>query len=341
MKYLIALFTLILAITTSGNADASRLFGTTNLGLIELNPQTGSVLNVLSAPDVVPEQAVWDSLAFDGESLWFIGSDTNTLFQMNPDTGATQNTFSLPDDPFRQGMTFLNGLLYILETSVLDQNISVFNPQTGVIVNTIDFSGSNINAPLIGNNGFGALPDSNHLFFTTAFTDEVLLVNPTTGIIEDQFSHNQIGVLGGAGLDGEIYLATNTGLSEQIYVYNQNGIEQRRLTVTDSIGIQSLAGYDIPINYVPEDFDKNGYVDGLDLGILLGFWNRVASPDQGELNNIAPIDGLDLGIFLGAWNPPPLNTVTEIPEPNSLCLNIFAITVIFRRYQFASPVIKS
>lgn len=93
------------------------------------------------------------------------------------------------------------------------------------------------------------------------------------------------------------------------------------------------AVYDIATTTVPEDLNGDGFVDGLDLGILLGNWNQTTIPANGELNGVPPVDGLDLGILLGAWNPAPSNAVsTSIPEPDSiLCLAICSLLAQFRR----------
>ena len=79
----------------------------------------------------------------------------------------------------------------------------------------------------------------------------------------------------------------------------------------------------------PADLNMDGFVDGLDLGILLGNWNTTTTPDMGELNGTPPVDGLDLGILLGAWNPPPLSATTAVPEPHSLFLTVLAMLVAF------------
>ncbi len=69
-----------------------------------------------------------------------------------------------------------------------------------------------------------------------------------------------------------------------------------------------------------EDLNGDGFVDGLDLGILLGNFEMNGVPlSGGELNGTDPVDGLDLGILLGAWNPPALATAT-VPEPTSVAL---------------------
>ncbi len=66
-----------------------------------------------------------------------------------------------------------------------------------------------------------------------------------------------------------------------------------------------IGALEVQPSLVPADLNNDGFVDGLDLGILLGSWEMSVSASQGELNGTPPVDGLDLGILLGAWNPPP------------------------------------
>ncbi|MBL9119216.1 MAG: hypothetical protein JNL80_04790 [Phycisphaerae bacterium] len=49
------------------------------------------------------------------------------------------------------------------------------------------------------------------------------------------------------------------------------------------------------------DFDGNGLVNAVDLGILLGAWGLDL--DQFDLNGDNTINGIDVGIFLGNWGP--------------------------------------
>ncbi|MFO0784615.1 MAG: FG-GAP-like repeat-containing protein [Phycisphaerales bacterium] len=51
----------------------------------------------------------------------------------------------------------------------------------------------------------------------------------------------------------------------------------------------------------PGDLDRNGRVDGTDLGLLLGAWGS-ADPDA-DLNDDGSVDGSDLGLLLGNWTP--------------------------------------
>ena len=52
----------------------------------------------------------------------------------------------------------------------------------------------------------------------------------------------------------------------------------------------------------PADIDRDGFVGGSDLGLLLGAWatdNRSADLDDSGI-----VDGADLGLLLAAWSPP-------------------------------------
>jgi len=76
------------------------------------------------------------------------------------------------------------------------------------------------------------------------------------------------------------------------------------------------------------DLNMDGFVDGLDLGILLGNFNQVTDAAGGELNGTPPVDGLDLGILLGGWNPPTVSATTSVPEPASWVSLLLAIVVV-------------
>jgi len=102
-----------------------------------------------------------------------------------------------------------------------------------------------------------------------------------------------------------------------------------------SVGDQeeAYAEFDV-VTMVPPvtaDLNMDGFVDGLDLGILLGNFNQCGVPASGgELNGTDPVDGLDLGVLLGAWNPPALGGVAAaaIPEPGSLLLSSLAMLAL-------------
>ena len=86
---------------------------------------------------------------------------------------------------------------------------------------------------------------------------------------------------------------------------------------------------------VPSDFNGDGFVDGLDLGVVLGNWGLTSTPNLGELNGAPPVDGLDLGILLGSWNTPPLSATSSIPEPSGLLLAMLCVP-FWHRLNFSS-----
>jgi hypothetical protein len=242
---------ILLTLLMTGTTRADRLFATSNsinLGLIEIDPQTGTVINVLEDKP----RAVWDGLAFDGAHLWFLGIDTDKLFKLDSTTGATIDTYVLPHSSFRTGLAYLNGLLYTLDWSVLTQDITVIDPADGSIVSNLDVDGVNAGAPQLGNRGLEAITGPDALLLPTAFGKEILEINPTTGVITGRFTHVQNeDVLGIAAVNGEIYLANNVG--DDIYVYNRSGDHLRMITVASvpgTNGFQSLAGDDAAV--IPE-----------------------------------------------------------------------------------------
>jgi len=68
-----------------------------------------------------------------------------------------------------------------------------------------------------------------------------------------------------------------------------------RLTITPNLSQVALTG---PWSVIPSpDFNGDGLVNGLDLGILLSAWGSA----QGDINGDGLTDGADLGLVLGAW----------------------------------------
>ena len=94
----------------------------------------------------------------------------------------------------------------------------------------------------------------------------------------------------------------------------------------------NVGPYWVDLIFDAEDLNMDGFVDSLDLGILLSNWNTTTTLDQGELDGTPPVDGLDLGILLSAWNPPPL-AGTSVPEPSSILLATFGVILLITRPQ--------
>lgn len=223
----------------AGVVTNQRLFATdAERGIIEIDPADGRVLRAFATP---AEQGVSDALAFDGSSLWYISGSraSNTLYQLNPDSGAELASFTLPSSRFRNGLAAQNGLVYILDWSVLTQAISVFDPVSATVVNTLDIDQINPDAPLVSG-GLAAIGDPNALLVTTSQTAEILEINATTGRIDNRFAHGQGGASGLAVVTGRIFLATNSGAT--LTIFDRAGRPQGSIEVADSIGMQSLAG---------------------------------------------------------------------------------------------------
>jgi len=58
---------------------------------------------------------------------------------------------------------------------------------------------------------------------------------------------------------------------------------------------------DICPDQPPPDFNNDGFVDGIDLGILLSEWGIGLS--RADVNGDGAVDGVDLGILLASWGP--------------------------------------
>lgn len=83
------------------------------------------------------------------------------------------------------------------------------------------------------------------------------------------------------------------------------------------------------------DLNRDGYVDDLDLAILLGHWGQDGSWTIGNLRLDDTIDDLDLALLLGNWTGSPTNLYlashTLIPEPASAMLLSVGSWVLLRR----------
>jgi hypothetical protein len=55
------------------------------------------------------------------------------------------------------------------------------------------------------------------------------------------------------------------------------------------------------VNFLPADLNRDGAVNGFDLGMLLGNWGGF--DPQADLDGDNVITGADLGLLLGAWQP--------------------------------------
>lgn len=241
-----AIVAAVLAIACVASAAADRrqenhrLFASdASLGIIEIDPADGSVLNTYPAP---ARQGTADGMAFDGNQLWYLSGsfESNTLYKLNPADGQVLASYDLPNSSFRNGLAAQNGLVYILDWSAITQDITVFDPELPGVVAMLDIDAENPGAPAISG-GLAAIAEPNALLVTTALSGELLEIDSASGRINRRFAHAQgAGAQGLAVVDGLIYLARNS--SNTLSVFDRDGNLQRQLQISAAIGMQSLAG---------------------------------------------------------------------------------------------------
>ena len=56
---------------------------------------------------------------------------------------------------------------------------------------------------------------------------------------------------------------------------------------------------------IPEDLNRDGSVDGADLGLLIANWGEITSPPVGirspDFNDDGQVNGIEIGLMLAAW----------------------------------------
>jgi outer membrane protein assembly factor BamB len=262
-------------------ATNHRLFATRfDDGIIEIDPATGAILSELVLP-ATTQQSVSDGLAFDGTNLYYLNGITegDKLYRLDPATGAERDRYTLPSaSAFRDGLACLNGLVYILDWSVLTQQLIAYDPDSGSIVQTLDIDATNLDPPPI-KGGLAAISDPDALLVAavppSSGVPEILEIDPATGVITDRFEHGLAGVLGLAAVDGLIYVGQNT--SDTIQIYSRSGELQGSITITDAIGFQSLAG-DVPAPAEPPTISIS-----LDGGNPLVSWTHLVANAEYEV----------------------------------------------------------
>ncbi|MGA1346702.1 MAG: dockerin type I domain-containing protein, partial [Ilumatobacteraceae bacterium] len=101
------------------------------------------------------------------------------------------------------------------------------------------------------------------------------------------------------GLLAQAYEPWETGNAD----CNGNGIPDMRDIATGTSADADLDGIPDDCGACRADLDRDGAVDGNDLGILLGAWGTAAPAADLDDNGI--VNGDDLGILLGAWGACP------------------------------------
>ncbi len=166
-----------------------------------------------------------------------------------------------------------------------------------------------------GNSNLATAPINNLLFTDSVYVEVEAIGNRIEAwAYEDATKANQ---LANTSFVDDTEAALTSGLSGVLANENFGGLPL--LAVFDDVTASVIS------STAAEDLNGDGFVDGLDLGILLGNWDTNVDPSGGELNDTQPVDGLDLGILLGAWNPPPSLAASSVPEPSACVLLLGAV----------------
>src|SRR5262249_35095698 len=119
---------------------------------------------------------------FDGTTLYYLSDSNDVLYRLNPNNGAVLGQTALPAGTY-DGLASLRGLVYAIETN--NDRILVIDPTAGTVVRTIDARAANPGKSFSG--GLGAITNPDAIIATTT-TQEVLLLNPTTGAAISSFT---------------------------------------------------------------------------------------------------------------------------------------------------------
>ncbi|MEZ6059031.1 MAG: SdrD B-like domain-containing protein [Planctomycetaceae bacterium] len=188
--------------------------------IVEVDPQTG--LTLASFVPAVGAITLTSGLAFDGNSLFLVDANTDTLYKLNPDTGAVLGSLGLDATGRWDGVAALNGSIYVNDPFA--DVIEVVDPVTMTLTSTIQLSaGGNFN-PF---GGLGELPDAagGQLVGAVGSSNQVALLNPADGSVNSTFTHAPVSNgdnFGITSVSGEIYLGFND-LSGTVLVYAPDG----------------------------------------------------------------------------------------------------------------------
>jgi hypothetical protein len=110
--------------------------------------------------------------------------------------------------------------------------------------------------------------------------------------------------------NGTVLVATQNslpaGLFEQLTSFVLPTTEAYQFKISSASSTDNIQLYSLTVQLTPGqpplvgDLNDDGFVNGADLGILLGNWGNAGGP--ADLNNDGFVDGGDLGILLTNWS---------------------------------------
>jgi hypothetical protein len=198
--------------------------------IIELNPATGGIIRSFTPP--LPSGQIFNGLAFDGSTLYYLSDVDDKLYEVNPDTGALLDVTQLPMAGY-DGLATLGGLVYAKAGA--GAPIRVFDPVNNTVVRTLTISGY---PAAFLTDGFGEITGPDRLLARGLF-GELLQINPLTGATSVSFPlAGGPSIRGITSIGGEIYVGATEG---RIDVYSQAGALLRTMTGTPAVF--SMAGF--------------------------------------------------------------------------------------------------
>lgn len=259
----------------------------------EIDYLTGTVINTVPMP--VTSSFPFDTgLSFDGSSLWVLAGPlgNDQIYRLNPDTGVILETHALGANRGWDGLASLNGLLYVLD-DFIDNQITVYDPVQRRIINTLNVGTVN-NINISG--GLAGITGPDRLYVTSTFGSTMYEINPTSGVVTNQWSHGLGSAEGVATANNEIYVGQFIG--RDLRVFNRQGSFQRNVRLSAS-GVHALGGDNV-LTLVDTNLRFRDVYSGLDgkiyavdvNGSIVGRYNGTTLANDAFITLARPVNAL-------------------------------------------------
>jgi hypothetical protein len=222
--------------------------------IVELDPQSGAILNSFAPP---LWSQIFNGLAFDGKTLYFLSNDNHILYKLDPDTGAILGQTTLPSGSYQE-LAFLDGQVYILQMS--GSSLQVFDPVANAIVSTVSITGVSF-----VEDGLGEMTGPDRILGTDLFGN-IFAVDPATGAASNLFKLQTSNPYGLTSVGQEIFAGYSGGSNGQIDVYSRTGTLLRSFHSATTPAAFALGGIQVgdTARRVTLDYTQNA--TGLDFG---------------------------------------------------------------------------